>query len=103
VLTGAWPHSRYGDVALTVFATGLWVDFSKDVVLFAPTNDVEKAFELWGMTGWGQLPARLAYTGAIVGAGLIVAHGYVRTFDRPAALTATAARQLVLPLIAVGF
>ena len=35
VFTGAWPHNRYGQLALTVVATGLWVDFSKDVVRFA--------------------------------------------------------------------
>jgi hypothetical protein len=27
VFTGAWPHNRYGQLALTVGATGLWVDF----------------------------------------------------------------------------
>ena len=41
-LTGAWPHNRYGQLTLTVLATGFWVDFSKDVVLFSATNDVVK-------------------------------------------------------------
>lgn len=82
VFTGAWPHNRYGQLALTVFATGLWVDFSKDVVLFAPTNDVVKARDLAELTGWRELPARLVYAGVAVGLGFVVAHGYQRTFER---------------------
>jgi hypothetical protein len=101
VFTGAWPHNRYGQLALTVFATGLWVDFSKDVVLFSPTNDVVKAFDLWGMTGWSQLPARLVYAGAVVGLGFVVAHGYQRTFDRAATAAATPA--VLLPVITAVF
>jgi hypothetical protein len=81
VLTDAWPHNRYGQLALTVFATGLWVDFSKDVLAFRSTNDVVKVFDLWCIKGWRQIPARLLYTGVIVGMGLVVARGYQRTFD----------------------
>jgi hypothetical protein len=92
--TGAWPQNRYGQLALTVFATGLWVDFSKDVVLFAPTNDVVKVFDLWCMTGWRQLPARLVYAGLVVGLGFVVAHGYERTFDRSTMAGATVAMPL---------
>ena len=98
VFTGAWPGNRYGQLALTVFATGLWVDFSKDLVLFAKTNDVVKVFDQWCMTGWRQLPARLVYAGAVVGLGLIVARGYERTFDRPAD-----AAQRMAPLFAARF
>ena len=83
--------------ALTVFATGLWVDFSKDVVLFSPTNDVVKAFDLMGVTGWGQLPARLVYAGMVVGLGLIAVRGYERTFER--APTPAAARAAAMPRI----
>jgi hypothetical protein len=95
--TDAWPRSRYGQLALTVLATGWWVDFSKDVVLFSKTNDVVKVFDLWCMTGWRQVPARLVYAGVIAGLGLIVAQGYERTFERPATTP------LVLPLIAQTF
>jgi hypothetical protein len=98
VLTDAWPHDRYAQLALTVLATGWWVDFAKDVVLFAKTNDVVKVFDLWCMTGWRQLPARLVYAGAAVGLGLLVARGYERTFDRPLATT-----QVMLPLVATTF
>jgi hypothetical protein len=98
VFTDAWPHDRYGQLALTVLATGWWVDFSKDVVLFSTTNDVVKVFDLWCMTGWRQVPARLVYAGVIIGLGLVVARGYERTFDRPA----TVATQ-ILPLVATTF
>ncbi len=80
VFTDAWPHNRYGQLALTVFATGLWVDFSKDVVVFHHQDDVVKAFDLWCMTGWKQIAPRIVYAGAVVGLGAIVAHGYRRTF-----------------------
>ena len=102
--TGAWPHNRYGQLALTVFATGLWVDFSKDVVLFAPTNDVMKVFDLMGATGWGQLPARLVYAGMVVGFGLVAARGYERTFERsPAAGAGAAATPRIVPLAVTTF
>jgi hypothetical protein len=82
-----------------VLATGLWVDFAKDVVLFSRTNDVVKVFELWGMTGWRQVPARLVYAGLVVGLGLIVAHGYEQTFDRSSPREAT----VMLPLLSTMF
>jgi hypothetical protein len=100
VLTDAWPSHRYGQLALTVFATGLWVDFAKDVVLFGKANDVVKMFNLWCMTGWKQLPARLVYAGMIGGFGYLVARGYQRTFEDPAPTTA---RPLLLPLLATSF
>ena len=102
VFTDAWPHNRYGQLALTVLATGWWVDFSKDVVLFSTTNDVVKVFDLWCMTGWRQLPARLVYAGAVVGLGLVVARGYERTFERSAS-AAAAAQPPMLPVIATTF
>ncbi len=103
VFTEGWPtSSRYGQLALTVFATGLWVDFSKDLFLFSNANDVVKMFNGWCMTGWRQIPARLVYAGAIVGLGLIVARGYQRTFDDrdPAD---TSPRELVLPVLSSAF
>ena len=100
VLTDAWPSNRYGQLALTVLATGLWVDFAKDVVLFHGGNDVVRAFNLWCMTGWKQLPARLVYAAANVGFGYLVYRSFVRTFEDPAPATAV---PLVLPLLTTAF
>lgn len=103
MLTGAWPDNRYGQLALTVLATGFWIDFSKDVVLFAHTNDVVKVLDLWSLTGWRQLPARLVYAGAALGLGLLVARGYQRTFDRTEPASGTAVTQLILPMMTTTF
>lgn len=100
VFTDAWPENRYGQLALTVFATGLWVDFAKDVVLFGKANDVVKLFDLWCATGWKQVPVRLAYAGVIAGLGLVVARGYQRTFEDPPAMATT---PLVVPMFSASF
>jgi hypothetical protein len=96
--TNAWPENRYGQLALTVVATGLWIDFAKDLVLFSKHNDVVKAFHLWCMKGWKQIPARLVYAGAVAGLGYVVARGLQRTFDD----TSPAAPRVV-PLAGVSF
>lgn len=93
VFTDAWPNNRYGQVALTVFGTGLWVDFSKDLIAFKKTNDVVKVFDLWCIKGWRQVPARLLYAGLVFGTGLVVAKGFQRTFDED---DSTATRMLPL-------
>jgi len=98
VFTDAWPNNRYAQVALTVFGTGLWVDFSKDVLAFKKQNDMVKVFDLWCIRGWRQIPARLLYTGVIVATGLIVARGYQRTFDDGDAVSTR-----ILPLLARTF
>lgn len=83
VLTNTWPDNRYAQLALTVGATGVWVDFSKDLVLFSPHNDVVKVLKAWCMTGLKQLPARLVYAGLVVASGYVVARGYEKTFREP--------------------
>jgi hypothetical protein len=82
LLFTAFPENKYAQLALTVGATGLWVDFSKDVVLFSPHNDVTKGLRGWCMTGIKQLPARLVYGAAAVGFGYVVARGYQKTFEQ---------------------
>ena len=80
ILTNTWPDNRYAQLALTVGATGLWVDFSKDVVLFSKHNDVVKVFHAWCMYGIKQLPARLVYGALVVASGYTVVRGYQKTF-----------------------
>ena len=98
VYTSAWPGNRYAQLALTVGATGAWVDFAKDVVLFSPYNDVSLAMSNACLTGWRQVPVRLLYAAADVGLALVVARGYERTFQRAPASTA-----LVLPVFSASF
>lgn len=108
VFTDAWPDNRYGQLALAVLATGLWIDFAKDLVLFSKHNDVVKAFHLWCMKGWRQVPARLVYAGAVAGLGLVAGRALQRTFDdAPAAMPLVgpdpAAVPLVVPLARMSF
>jgi hypothetical protein len=98
VYTGAWPSNRYGQLALTVFGTGLWVDYSKDLFSSRITNDVPKVLDLWCMHGWKQLPARLVYAATIVAAGVAVAHGYQRTFADDDAASAR-----IVPVLGTAF
>jgi hypothetical protein len=96
VLTNTWPDNHYAQLALTVGATGLWVDFSKDVVLFSPHNDVVKALRGWCMTGIKQLPARIVYAGLVVASGYTVARGYQKTFGERE-------RAMAVPLLTATF
>ncbi|MGE5183543.1 MAG: hypothetical protein ACM31C_15835 [Acidobacteriota bacterium] len=99
VYTSAWPRNRYGELALTVAATGLWVDFAKDVVLLSPLNDVSQFERETCLRGWRRVASRVVYAAADVGLALVVAHGYVHTFERPA----TTAIPLVLPVLTAAF
>ncbi|HSD87598.1 MAG TPA: hypothetical protein VLB44_08780 [Kofleriaceae bacterium] len=94
LLFTAWPSNKYGQLALTVGATGLWVDFSKDLVLFSPHNDVTKGLHGWCMYGWKQLPARLVYAAAVGGFGYLVARGYQKTFTE---------QPVMMPIASVTF
>lgn len=86
----AWPGHRYGQVALTVLATGWWIDFSKDLFTRSPHNDVIKAMHLYCVdTEWRRLPVRLLYAAAIAGLGVFVAQGYRQTFAQPNGSRAT--------------
>jgi len=101
VLVAAWPHNRYGQLALTVGATGLWVDFAKDVVLFSDTNDVSQYERVLCMRGWRRAVNRVGY--ALVAAGLAapVVVGYYRTFERSS--TSATATPIVVPLVTTSF
>jgi len=101
--TDAWPDSRWGGLALTVLATGLWVDYAKDIFIFHGGNDVVKTFRLWCMTGWRQVPARLVYGASIVGLGVILAKGYQRTFRTFQDDDLPATTPLMLPITTVQF
>ena len=96
--TGAYPDGAYGQLILTVLATGFWVDFAKDVFVFSRHNDLVKSMKLVGLrTEWHRLPARIGFAAASAGLGYLVLRGYDRMF----ALNdeATSAVPVMLPLV----
>jgi hypothetical protein len=83
VFADAVPKNRYGQMALAVFATGFWVDFSKDIFAYKPTSDVVKMYLNRGLDSeWERLPFRLLHIGLSVGAGYAVYRGYKGVFAR---------------------
>jgi hypothetical protein len=103
VYTRAWPSDRYADLALTVAGTGLWIDFSKDVVPYSRTSDVALALDAWCLRGWREIPARLVYLGAAVAWAVVVAHAYQRTFDTPAASAPASPPAAIVPVVNARF
>jgi hypothetical protein len=101
ILTSAWPSNRYGQLALTVVGTGLWVDFAKDVVLFGPTNDVSQYERVTCMRGWRRVVNRIGYGLVSAGLAVPVAYGYYRTFERSS--TSAAATPIVVPVVSMPF
>jgi hypothetical protein len=92
----ALPENDYGALALTVFATGAWVDFSKDVVSWNPTNDLIKAHGLRGRTRECQRwPYRVLHLALSVGTGYVLYRGYTEVF-------ASSDAQTVLVPLGVG-
>jgi hypothetical protein len=100
VFSDAWPGNRYGQLALTVLATGFWVDFSKDVFAFRKSNDVVKVMNLAGWRSeWQRLPVRLLYAGVAAGFGYAVWRGFDRTFGE----ADPAAARFIAPLLSGSF
>jgi len=83
VATDSLPDNAYGSLALTVLATGFWVDFSKDVFMhWRPTNDVTRIFHTYGKKSfWSQLPGRLVYAGLSAAGAYVVLRGYQKVFS----------------------
>lgn len=100
--TGAYPDGAYGQLVLTVLATGFWVDFTKDVFVFSRHNDLVKSMKLVGLKNeWTRLPVRVGFAAASAGLGYLVLRGYDRMF----ALNdeSTAGAPIVLPLASGRF
>jgi hypothetical protein len=98
VAAGGLPANRYGSLALTVLATGAWVDFTKDVVAVGAMNDLIRVHALAGRTSERQRwPYRLLHAGLAALAAVPLTVGYRHTFrDEPAA-------PALLPLMAAQF
>jgi hypothetical protein len=96
VLTDTLPSNKYALLALTVGATGFWVDFAKDVVLTSRHNDVVKVFHLWCMRGWKQIAPRVVYAAVSAGFSYAIIRGYQKTFD-------DSAQPMTVPLLTTAF
>jgi hypothetical protein len=98
VAAGGLPGNRFGALALTVLATGAWVDFAKDVVAVGAMNDLIRVHALAGRTSERQRwPYRLLHAGLAALAAVPLAVGYRHTFrddPRPA---------FMMPLVAAPF
>lgn len=98
--SGAYPDGAYGQLVLTVLATGFWVDFAKDTLAFSRHNDLVKSMSILGLqTEWKRLPARVGFAAASVGLGYLVWRGHERLFavnDAPGTPRST---PLVLPVL----
>jgi len=82
VLSDHTPDNHYGRLALTVLATGFWVDFSKDIPAFWAHSDVVKLYDLIGATTeLRRLPLRLVHLGLSAAAGTVLWIGYRDVFD----------------------
>ncbi len=93
----ALPHNEYASLALTVVATGAWVDFTKDVVSTNPANDMMKIHRMAGRRSeWQRLPWRLAQAALSVGAAYFLVRGYDEVFDGES-------DAVVAPLVAFPF
>ncbi len=79
--SSAYPAGPYGQLVVTVLATGFWVDFAKDTLAFSRHNDLVKASRLMGLdTEWRRLPLRLGFAAASAGLGYLVWRGHDRLF-----------------------
>jgi len=75
------PSNAYANTALLVFATGVWIDFSKDILGFRKQNDLVKIYAMLGMkTTMASLPMRLIHIGLSVGAGYSLVCAYQKLF-----------------------
>lgn len=82
VFAGGLPDDRFGRLAVTVLATGFWVDFSKDIVAFGRGNDMVKIYRTNGFESeLSRLPLRLAHAALAAAAGYAVLRGYDEVFE----------------------
>jgi hypothetical protein len=71
------PDNDWAQLALQVFATGLVVDFTKDLFLWSPFNDVIRFYDLCGLDReWKRFPLRIVHAAASAGLGYMVWLGW---------------------------
>jgi hypothetical protein len=81
VLTDTLPASRYGQLALAATATGLAIDFSRDIVAWWPHNDTVRVYhQLGARSELARLPFRLLHAGLASLASIAIVKGYQGVF-----------------------
>jgi hypothetical protein len=103
----AMPSNAYAHVALTVFATGFWVDFSKDIFAFWDHNDTFKFYQLIGLDSeWKRRPARVLHLGLSAAMGYVLYRNYRGIFADPGTASASFVSDTpaaALPLLQMTF
>jgi hypothetical protein len=81
--TDSLPEGEWGHLVVQVLATGLWVDFTKDVFVFHSANDMVRIYDHWGLDNeWKRLPARVLHAAASAGLGYLIWRGYEDLFAK---------------------
>lgn len=81
--TDSMPDSEWLHLTLQVLATGLLVDFAKDVFVFHSANDMVRIYDYLGLDNeWKRLPARVVHAAASVGLGYLIWRGYEDLFAK---------------------
>lgn len=81
--TESMPDGEWGHLTLQVLATGLWVDFVKDVFVFHSANDMVRIYNHLGLDNeWKRLPARVVHAAASFGLGYLIWRGYDDLFAK---------------------
>jgi hypothetical protein len=81
--TDSLPEGEWGHLVIQVLATGLLVDFAKDVFVFHDGNDMVRIYDHLGLDNeWKRLPARVLHAAASVGLGYLIWRGYQDLFAK---------------------
>jgi hypothetical protein len=104
------PESRWWHLTVQVLATGFWIDFAKDVLVFHDGNDIVRVFSYLGLDDeWERLPARIAYAAVSVAAGYVVWLGWEDLFTKDNGATSSPLREpsgervISAPVLSVSF
>jgi hypothetical protein len=79
--TGAYPRNKHLQVVLIVLATTAWVDFTKDIIVTHPDNDLVRFYDGLGFeTESERLPMRLLHGAISLAAAIEIGRGIYRLF-----------------------
>lgn len=77
----AMPSRKSSALALTVYATVCWVDFSLDLFSSSNSSDMVLVYDRYDLSPWEQVPFRVVHAGLSAVSAYILYRGYVRIFD----------------------